>query len=146
MGLRPVPPATRKAQKRVKYPPTTPRLLKTAPNMVTLTQGGLQDGPRRSKLPPSSPKKQPRRPNMPPRCLRVRPRSLKDGPRRPERTPRRSQGVLQEGAKRPNSLMSLRFLTEFGMCFFFGLRTALDGLRGSKDRIQMAIAASKMAP
>ena len=89
LGLRPVPPATRKAQipqlKALNPEKNPPRRPKMASKMATLAQDGLQDGPRwppsppkmvqdglqdgprESKIPPSSPKKPPRRPKRPPR-------------------------------------------------------------------------------
>eukprot|EP00959_Pyramimonas_sp_CCMP1952_P286507 5990988-Pyramimonas_sp.AAC.1 len=65
---------------------------------------------------------------MAPRCLQDGPRCIDDDLRRPKRPPRGAQDgtrglqeVVQEGPKRPKSLLFLRVL-KFGICFFSAVR------------------------
>ena len=132
LGLRPVPPATRKdcpgAQFRKKS-------CKTA-------QDGLEDASKTAKMPSKTAKMASRCLQDGPRCTQDGLRRPQDGPRRPERPPRGLQDcprgleeVLQEGSKRPNSFILRRFWKDFGFPVLSALR-----------RFKIAQETSKSAP
>ena len=124
-----------------KYPGRLPRR-----SRQTRVRDGFPSG-RRPRGPPESPKKGQEAPKRPqdgnytrgPRCRKIVPRR----PRWPPDAPRGLQVHSQEGPKRQNSLLFLRFWRDVGVSTF---SASQDSPRGPRDGPKRAQEAPKMAP
>ena len=146
LALRPVPPATRKDLPRSSR---TSNSGKNPARRLKMAQDGLQDASKTAKMASKTAKMAPRCLQDGPRCTQDGLRWPQDGPRRPKRPPRGLQDgprglqeVLQEGPKRPKSLIFLRFLKDFGI---FACST-FRRLKTAQEAPKIAQEASKMAP